>query len=279
MAETPDSGYSARTSQEDAVGQPKLVDTLTVRRFINKTRSVIYGTMLGDSYIMSRGTGSALRVLHAEDQKDLVMHKYEIFRKVAPTPPRSFPHEKWGQPKWYFWTACDVEWQKVWSIFHQNCRTYRWNGQNVRYKVVTKQILKEVDDLGLAMWIMDDGSYTYGHQDLPPYQPMNVFRLHTNGYTYDENLLIVRWLKDRYDVSATILNVTGKLKSGALRQYHVIRIGWREFEKITKRVKRFVIPSMQHKIGAGPLQDKRQLETIELKTRSELHGNVQSCQK
>jgi len=241
------------------MGRPKLLDTLTIRRFINKNRSVVYGTMLGDAYIMSRGSGSGLRILHAEDQKDLVMHKYDLFHEVAPTPPRSFPHEKWGQPKWYFWTACDTEWQRVWSTFHQNCRTEVFGGKKVRCKVVTRQILKEIDDRGLAMWIMDDGSYTYGHQTSNPKLEMNFFRLHTEGYTLDENRLVAKWLHDRYGVSATITESKKFLKDGSPRTYHLIRIGWQEFEKIAKRVKKFIIPSMTHKIGTGPLQDNGQL--------------------
>jgi len=241
------------------MGQPKLLDTMTIRRFVNANRSIIYGTLMGDSYIMSRGSGSAMRILHAEDQKALVMHKYDLFREVAPTAPRSFPHTKWGQPKWYFWTACDTEWQRVWSVFHQNCVPRIVNGRKYHYKVVTPQILSEIDDRGMALWIMDDGSYAYGHQEMNPEKPMRSFRLHTEGYTLDENNLIADWLKSKYDVDATVLSSKKCLKDGTPVEYWFIRIGWREFEKIAKRVEPYVIPEMAFKIGHAPSQDKGQL--------------------
>jgi len=278
VAETPISGTPPERAKRKRVGRPKLIDTLTIRRFINIHRSIIYGMMLGDSSIINRGSHATLRVLHAEDQKELVMHKYGLLREVAPTPPRCHLN-KWGQPKWYFQTACDSEWQRVWSTFHQDSKTKIVCGKKVIPKVVTPQILKEVDDVGLAMWVMDDGSYTYGHQRYNPERPMNVFRLHTEGYTKEENELIARWFFEKYEVEPTIASCRKQLSDGSLAEYFLIRIGWRQFEKVAKRIERHIIPSMRHKIGAGPLQDKEQLDLNELKTRSDLRGNAQSYQK
>ena len=215
--------------------------------------------MLGDSSIINRGSHATFRVLHAEDQKALVMHKYSLLQEVSPRPPRFYLH-KWGQPKWYFYTGSDSEWQRVWSTFHQNCRTKIINGKKSCCKTVTRQILSALDDHGMAMWIMDDGSYTYGHQTRNPECPMHVFRLSTEGYTFEENELILQWLKERYDVDATINQSKKILKDGTPVTYFFIRVGWRQFEKISKRVAPFIIPSMTYKIGLGPLRDNGQLD-------------------
>jgi hypothetical protein len=257
------------------MGQPKLVDTLTIRKFINTHRGIIYGMMLGDSSVINRGAHAAFRVLHAEDQKSLVFHKWEQMKEVAPTPPRAYLH-KWGQPKWYFYTACDVEWQKVWSIFHQDNKVQVLCGKRTHIKVVTPQILSQVDDRALAHWIMDDGSYTYGHQQLHPEKPMNVFRLHTEGFSRGENELMAEWFRKKYGVNPTVLPSKKVLQDGTRRTYWFIRIGWRDFEKVAERVSPYIIPSMVHKIGRRPPQDKGQLAQSELKTHSELCGNAES---
>jgi hypothetical protein len=257
------------------MGRPKLLDTLTIRRFVNTNRPIIYGTMLGDASIINRGSHATLSISHAEDQKALVFHKWNLFREVAPTPPRSYPCEKWGQPKWYFHTACDVEWQKIWSIFHQNCRTAVFNGRKVCYKVVTPQILREVDDGGLALWVMDDGSYTYGHQTHNVGKPLNFFRLHTEGYTFAENRLVAEWFRERYGVSVTILRSFKHLKDGTPREYFNIRIGWKEYERIVAKIEPYVIPEMRHKLGYGPPRTMGG-SIVEPKTRSGLTGNRES---
>jgi hypothetical protein len=257
------------------MGRPKMVDTLTVRKFVNKHRPVLYGMMLGDSSIINRGSHAMFRVYHAEDQKDLVFHKYELLKEVAPTPPKVYDC-KYGQPKWYFYTASDVEWQRLWSIFHQDAPPRVVNGKKIFYKKVTSEILRGLDDRGLAMWIMDDGSYTYGHQKTNPSIPMHFFRLSTEGYSLPENELIASWFKEKYGVTSSIYASHKKLKDGTSREYFYIRIGWREFEKIVPRVKPHIISSMTYKIGMGSSQDNGQLDVVELKTRSGLHGNVET---
>lgn len=237
------------------MGRPKSVDTLTVRRFVNKNRSLIYGMLLGDSSIINRGSHAMLRVYHAEDQKALVMYKYELLKEVAPTPPKVYQC-KWGQPKWYFYTAADTEWQKVWSTFHQDSIPKVVNGKKVFYKRVTQRILDALDDQGLAFWIMDDGSYT-GRQAHNASLPMWKFTLHTEGYSREENDLIAGWFRKRYGISATAMQSKKKLKDGTDVNYWFIRIGWREFDKIVPCVEKYIHPSMVHKIGFS--RDKEQL--------------------
>lgn len=257
------------------MGRPKLLDTLTIRRFVNMNRPIIYGTLLGDASIINRGSHATLSVSHAEDQKALVFHKWKLFHEVAPTEPRSYPCEKWGQSKWYFHSACDVEWQKIWSIFHQDCRTAFFGGRKVCYKVVTPQILREVDDKGLALWVMDDGSFTYGHQTHSVCKPLRFFRLHTEGYTFAENRLVAEWFREKYGTSVTIGRSRKILSDGSSREYFNIRIGWKEYEKIVQRIEPYIIPEMRHKLGYGPPGTMGD-SPCESKTRSGLTGNRES---
>jgi len=104
---------------------------------------------------------------------------------------------------------------------------------------------------------------------------MHWFRLHTEGYTFEENALIVAWFNEVYGVRATINTVHKALKDGSPRTYFCVRIGHEEFKKIACRVEPYIIPSMRYKIGFS--QDKGQLSRDgELKTRSGLTGDRES---
>ena len=276
MAETPDFGNSARTNQESIVPKEPIVDALATRRFINKHRSFVYGMMLGDGSIDSRGSSAFFSVKHAEDQKDLIFYKWKIMEEVAPVPPvRSEKVQPNCQPTWKFRSARNSEWQRIWSVFHENCRTAIVNGVKWTYKVVNERILNEVQDDGLAVWIMDDGTCNYRKWPDRPLPCPAELELCTSSFSTAENELIVAWLKKKYDVQATISTRMQKLMNGERRPYHTVRMGLASILKILPRVYPYILPSFRYKIGLP--QDKGRLSILESMKHSELTRERESC--
>lgn len=249
---------------------------LQVRRFINLHRGVIYGMMLGDATIEGRGSDARLRVRHAVSQKEYVLHKHGIFSELATAEAKGSlwgnGHEVWG-----FDTSTSSEWQRVWSVFHQDMRVEirQIGGREIRYcrKTVTQKILDGLDYQGIAFWFMDDGCLDVSYNKKWDFQGKR-FVLSTDGFTLPENELILKWFHDEHGLTARLSKNHYKLKDGSMRQSWRLRFAWTEYQKLIPKIERYFIPSMRYKIE--PSQDNGRLAHGETKTRSELHGNVQS---
>lgn len=250
---------------------------LEVRKFINVNRGIVYGTMLGDATIDGQGRNARLRIRHAESQKEYVLHKYGLFRPVAASEPSGCLWSN-GHTVWGFSTSTSSEWQRVWSTFHQDSpveiRTLS-NGKTIRYhrKVVTKHILKELNDHGVAVWFMDDGCLDVHHNKYRRHLSKR-FVLSTDGFTLEENELIRSWFLEKYGVQTQLAHNNYWLKNGTKKRSCRIRIGWLEYQKLIPRIEKFFIPSMRYKLE--PPQDKGIPKPLGNMTRSGLAGDRES---
>ena len=82
--------------------------------------------------------------------------------------------------------------------------------------MVTDSWLNKLTPLSMAIWFCDDGSLNRIDTQKGK---SNYVTLHTQGFSYEENYLIQQWLKDRWDVNASITKVkNGLFRPG--RKYH-----------------------------------------------------------
>ena len=94
-------------------------------------------------------------------------------------------------------------------------------------KSISRSILDRLDELGFAVWWMDDGSTT---------------SLATHAFTVPENQLIVDWLLDRWGITASIgLDKRVQKPFLTLRQPNVI--------KMLRLVAPYVIRPLWYKFG------------------------------
>lgn len=249
-------------------------DVLTVRKFVNLNRGIIYGMMLGDATIDGRGENARMRIRHCESQMEYVLYKHGLLREVAASEPSAL---RWsnGHVVWGFCTSTSTEWQSVWSRFHQDSKAevhIRPDGRTVciHRKVLTAEILRDLNDHGLAIWIMDDGCLDVHRNESRRCWSKRLV-LSTDGFTADENRMIQAWFLERYEVSARISPNCYRLKDGTVKRSTRIRIGWSEYQKMIPRLERYFIPSMRYKIE--PSQDKGRLADGEPKTHSDLAGD------
>lgn len=179
----------------------KLVD---VRGFVNKNRSAIYGMLLGDATIpAAHGRNTLLQVSHSEKQRDYVFYKYGLLSSISYPP----THGDYSSGKvWKFHTVRDVEWQRVWSVFHEGSAVRDRAGKKYIPKVVNRKILDALDDLGVALWWMDDGhtSFWWNNETL---QWREYASLAICDVTFQEADLIAAWFREKYGADGKVQKV------------------------------------------------------------------------
>ena len=180
----------------------------------HEIRGAILGTLMGDSSIQMHGRNGRLQMGHSPKVEDYVVLKGEILKQV---PGVSFSY---GQ-----YTNTDKRTGKVYPYVQARTTTHplftkmreRMYRPNKR---INKGILESLTPLGIALWFMDDGHLSIAY-NRPRYatdvgkapsersiQARNI-NLATHGFTEEENHLICRWLKERFDIDARVKNSKG----------------------------------------------------------------------
>lgn len=189
---------------------------------------VILGSLLGDARLECRSIGkrhavtARLRVHQGDIQKDYVFWKYKILKNLVSEGPRRT--KTWHDPvrnkdhySWYFHTKSSEELGLLHKCFYEH-----------GVKIIPPDIFEVITPRAMAVWFMDDGSNTN-----------ESFTLNTHCFSNEEQWRVVNFLKNQNGIAATIIKDRTKNK---------IRIGRYEFEKFTKIVKPYIIPSMIYKI-------------------------------
>ena len=103
---------------------------------------LVIGSLLGDGTLLETTAGYCFRAHHCLAQKPLVQWKYEHLSNFVRTPPKQ------SGSAYFFRTITHPEFTRLRSIFYCG-----------RKKIVPGGYLYEhLSALGIALWIMDDGS-------------------------------------------------------------------------------------------------------------------------
>ena len=109
-------------------------------------------------------------------------------------------------------------------------------------KTVTREYLNQLDDFGLAVWWMDDGS---------------TAMLSTHSFTYSEQEIVQRYLLERWNVETDIKQHKGR------QMWYIHFLHPKQIHEI---VMPHVIPSLQYKFGAyqdaNGQRTERQLQAV-----------------
>lgn len=109
-------------------------------------------------------------------------------------------------------------------------------------KIVTKEVLNKLNPLGLAIWHMDDGNYSY---------KTDVIRLYTQAFKLEGNRIIKEWFKKRLNIDTKIKRIYRKDRR---KEYFYTELNHHNAKKFIDVIKNNVIQPMEYKIG---LDDKR----------------------
>src|SRR3989344_4416191 len=124
--------------------------------------SLIIGSLLGDG-TMRVGKGAANANFKTEQglaQKDYVLWKYEILKTLVLTEPKiSKRYDENGvsyDKSWWFRTVRHPFLTEIYTRF------YVTDGYRTGRKIIPLDIQEDLNEIVLAVWIMDDGSYFRG---------------------------------------------------------------------------------------------------------------------
>lgn len=199
-------------------------------QILPQQRSLIVGSLLGDG-TMRLGKGAAnvnFKVEQGLAQKDYVFWKYNILKSLVFTQPKiSYRYDTNGkkyQKSWWFRTIRHPLLTQIFNRFYLKC------GFRTGRKIIPEDILDDLDPFVLAIWIMDDGSYSKGRIDISTY-----------SFLLSEINLLQSVVKNKFGID--------------MRHYKDRDKGYRiyfnkfETQKLIKIIYPYIIPTMMYKIG------------------------------
>lgn len=218
------------------VGDLVITDEVEINQ---RQRQVVLGSLLGDAAIhvveskrvskkyVNQGTRARVRFRHGPKQEAYINWKYQLMQPHAKTKPTLKPSQGYTKKTLSFSTSCDFyDVAAVTLVGDRKKPTTDW--------------LCRLDDFGLAIWYMDDGSLSGG-----------VANFHTEGFTRDECETIAGWLIATYGFPARVLDA--KMKDG--RIHHYISIGRDGAQMLARRIAKYVPPFMRYKLPEpGPVE-------------------------
>jgi len=195
-----------------------------------KQRRLIIGSLLGDG-TMRLGKGAknvGFKVEHGLAQKEYVEWKYRILKQFVFTEPKiSYRYDENGQrykKSWWFRTIRHPSLTEIYRKFYKG-NDYR-NGR----KIIPVGIRKEFTPLVLAVWIMDDGSFSRHKIDISTY-----------SFSLSELNILQECFRDSFDIKANYYRDRDK----GYRMY----FNQEATKKLIKVIRPYIIPSMMYKIG------------------------------
>jgi hypothetical protein len=185
-------------------------------------RSAVIGMVLGDGYIHKDGN---LRITHGVKQKEYLNFKKDILQQnqVPDLLLKEFCNN--GYP------GCKVE-TRVRPMYKLLRKKMYKNG----IKIISRQCLDWLDELGLAIWFMDDGSTSAKKRN----GKIHSYELTMNTYcSKEENEIAICYFKDVWNIKWGLSKNKGSYR---------LRTGVREGRKFAEIIKPFFVPCMNYKI-------------------------------
>ncbi len=193
-------------------------------------RSLIIGSLLGDGTMRlgRKAQNVNFKVEHGLKQQAYVFWKYDILKPFVNTGPavsyRYDPHKGKYPKSWWFRTLRFPLLTKIYNSM------YLGDGYRTGRKIIPRKIENDLTPLALAVWIMDDGSYSRG-----------AITISTYSFTVAEIKRLCNVIQERYGINF---------------RYHPDRDkGYRMYcsksqaQKLIQVIAPYFIPSMKYKIG------------------------------
>lgn len=191
-----------------------------------KQKSLIIGSLLGDATMRvgHDAQNANFKIEQGLQQKDFVFWKYEILKPWVFTPPKmSYRYDSQGvkyEKSWWFRTVRHPLLTNIHNQFYRN-----------KVKIVPKEINYQLDELGIACWIMDDGSYSKS----------NVLDISTYSFTSKE-------VEKLLNVISSKFSILGKYYRDRDKGFRIY-FSKTETKKLIYLIEPYVINSMKYKIG------------------------------
>ena len=213
------------------------VETVAVERY--KFKALIAGMLLGDAGVFcDRGKNAYLRMQHGMKQKGYLLHKAEILKQLTSVNVNVLNPS--GKKNPYHQIACATKRHPLYTRVREI--TYP-DGK----KTVTPTWLSWLDEHGLALWYMDDGSLCKTrNKNKSGRLRVASRRIHLNtcGFTLEENELLRNFIQERFGIKFYI-NKAGDYQG---RTYHRLVAGAKEANKLFEIIRPYIVPCMEYKL-------------------------------
>ncbi len=193
--------------------------------FSKREASIIVGLMLGDGSMQRLSKKSArLVVKHGVKQKEYVFFLYNELRRFVKTPPKLTTEldRRFGTKthRYRFRTINSAQFLNYYRLFYDS------SGK----KILPENIAQILDELALAIWFMDDGSYKNDSKGL---------LINSNHFNLQEQRVMQDVLRARFSVRTTL---------HTLKRWKRIYIPADESLKFAKIILPHIIPSLGYKL-------------------------------
>jgi ubiquinol-cytochrome c reductase cytochrome b subunit len=194
-----------------------LIDVEESRISKEKALSVIFGTLLGDSYAERRGPST--RIHFSQESKNIayLIYLWKLLKNAGycseKEPKIQTRLGKKGTIRYVCrfksYSFSDFNW--IHEAFYRPIETYnpareaRGACGNTKYiKVVPKNIANYLTPLALAVWIQDDGN-----------KQGSGLKIATMCFSYEDNVSLCEVLKCKYNITVTVIR-NGYKKDGSV---------------------------------------------------------------
>lgn len=206
---------------------------------VNNPRQVLLGTLLGDASLswprnkdgVKYGRGPRLKISHSAKQKDYARWKSETISRLGFSFSFGIGRNKLSTEDQHSYQSQTSELlAEVYKELYPEDK-----------KTITKNLLAQLDEEALAYWLMDDVS---GNSEQRGLRKDHVYRWATCCFSLEENLLIVEWLKERWDLNATVESTSNQ--SG--KSYPCIELDMDSSRRLSALVEPFFGTELRYKL-------------------------------
>jgi len=200
-------------------------DTLGVRRtskleLTNIEKQVIYGSMLGDGYIEDDKLGYCRIVIkHGEKQKDYVYYKHNLLKRFS----NDITQYERKDNRLKFKDHIEIGFKTTTNEIFEEYKKLYYN--EFRNRIVCKEHLYQLNGLGWAIWIMDDG-----------YWDSDSISLSTHRYSDNDRNIIIEYMNS--------INIKATIQSSG-----VIHISKHCVNELIENVKPYFVKDLLYKLN------------------------------
>lgn len=188
----------------------------------NKT-GLLVGMLLGDACITKDGS---LTIGHSIKQKEYLLFKKDRLKFFFNF---SYTERYCGKEKKYL--ECFIK---------SNTSPYLKLMRKIWYKpnkVLSKKMIYKISEEGLAYWYLDDGSLIFQKDNKGEIKSRKGY-LNTQSFSFEENVLLQRMLKEKYNISTKIHKD---------KNYYRLYLNSTELKKLLDIISKYIPFSMKYK--------------------------------
>jgi hypothetical protein len=193
---------------------------------------VLLGSLLGDAYLPKPTKNASYTCAHCPEQKDYLLWKVSLLKKNFRVRVAFYKKDQYFNV-YVTQTNCSPILTDLHTLFYV---PYQKPGRKWR-KIISRKMLDLLTPLGLAVWYGDDGTYNVRDR---------ACSLSTQGFTYEENLLIKEYFSQKWEIETTI---TADYNKEYAKTYYRIDFRASEAKKFLLLIKDAIPKCMIYKLG------------------------------